>query len=140
MQISRAYSKRTTTNKRKFGILYYISAKRIPLKLTYCSFKHEDKDILNVFLWSSLPLCVYSYLLLSGSLLRQNVTLTYCPSLDRISTVSQPISRRPLWTEHVLWHSTLDPDPTSHWSDRTSSILYLYSAAQASSSPVFLCW
>lgn len=70
--------------------------------------------------------------------LSSNVTLTYCPTLDRIS-VSGPIWRMLSCSQHGLWHSIPAPDPTSHCSDRTSSARYLYTAAPPSSAPAVLC-
>lgn len=66
-------------------------------------------------------------------------TLTYSPSLDRISSVSTPIWRMLSWSQHEPWHSIPDPGPTSHCSDHTSSTLFPCTAAPPSSAPVFLC-
>lgn len=82
--------------------------------------------------------CVSGNISLSPHILKQKVTLTYCPSLDRIASASWSIWRMLSCSQHEPWRSIPAPDPSSHCSDHTSSALFLYTAAPPSSSP-FLC-
>lgn len=96
----------------------------------------EVGDISTVFL-SSLPVCLF-FIYVTANILWQNVTLTYCPTSDRIS-VSWPIWMKLFCSQPEPWQNIHGPDPMSHCSDRTSAAPFLYTATLPSSAPVFLC-
>lgn len=99
--------------------------------------KIRSGDISPVFL-SSLPVCLSVLIYVTADILWQNVTLTYCPTSDRIS-VSWPIWMMLFCSQPEPWQNIRGPDPMSRCSDHTSAAPFPYTGVLSSSAPVFFC-